>query len=157
MRISDYQKFTQETSLDAKVNPRHRKVIDLIDMLQRLGIFSGELKKYYRDNRELTSYNEISDVIDEFDQAQRNYETYTGIDPEFLYMFLGAFDELMEFFYSLWSGDSDTEKEYGDLNWYISQLGVKARIDQEKACKKNKEKLLDRKKRNVIKGDGDDR
>ena len=48
-------------------------------------------------------------------------------------------------------------KELGDVLWYISNLASELNIDLDKIASDNIEKLLDRMKRNVIKGSGDDR
>lgn len=45
--------------------------------------------------------------------------------------------------------------EIGDVMWYVSQLCNELGVNLETLCEKNINKLLDRKERGVIKGDGD--
>ncbi len=49
------------------------------------------------------------------------------------------------------------EKELGDVLWYIAALCTDLNLKMEDVAKKNIEKLFDRKKRNVLHGDGDER
>ena len=161
MNIRDYQNWTQTTSLDTEVDCSNEDVADFLDITIALGQYAGKLKKFYRDSKELdfTSW----EVVQEWAQTS-NTENYKNLDPKWLYMFLGAFDELVEFFNAcleFCNGENtdhvNLTKEYGDLNYYISQLGLKAGIDQEQALVLNQNKLESRKRRGVLRGDGDNR
>jgi len=48
-------------------------------------------------------------------------------------------------------------KELGDVLWYVAQICEVIGLDMNDVAKLNLKKLLDRKKRNKIKGDGDNR
>lgn len=48
-------------------------------------------------------------------------------------------------------------KELGDVLWYVARLADELNISLDSIARDNLEKLQDRKARNVIKGDGDDR
>ena len=52
---------------------------------------------------------------------------------------------------------NNIEKELGDVMWYIAALCSDLNLKMEDVAKKNIEKLFDRKKRDVLHGDGDDR
>ena len=49
------------------------------------------------------------------------------------------------------------EKELGDVLWYISVLSSYLGLELNNVAEKNIEKLLDRQKRNVLRGSGDSR
>jgi len=51
----------------------------------------------------------------------------------------------------------DLSKEYGDVLWYIARGLDELGFDMGEIMKENIDKLLDRKKRGVIGGSGDDR
>ena len=51
----------------------------------------------------------------------------------------------------------DIMGEVGDVLWYVAQIGLVIGFSLEEIAKKNIEKLLDRKERNVIGGSGDNR
>lgn len=51
----------------------------------------------------------------------------------------------------------DIMGEVGDVLWYVAQIGLVIGFSLEEIAKKNIEKLLDRKERNVISGSGDNR
>jgi NTP pyrophosphatase (non-canonical NTP hydrolase) len=57
------------------------------------------------------------------------------------------------------SGDliNEVEKELGDVLWYIANLATDLGLNLDNIASKNIDKLRDRERRNVIKGDGDDR
>lgn len=57
------------------------------------------------------------------------------------------------------SGDliSEVEKELGDVLWYIANLATDLGLNLDNIASKNIDKLRDRERRNVIKGEGDDR
>ena len=48
-------------------------------------------------------------------------------------------------------------KELGDVLWYLSQVATELGLSLGEIASENLEKLSDRKKRNVLKGDGDNR
>lgn len=52
---------------------------------------------------------------------------------------------------------TNIKKELGDVMWYIAALCSDLNLRMEDAAKENIEKLLDRKSRGVLHGDGDDR
>ena len=49
------------------------------------------------------------------------------------------------------------ELELGDVLWYVANLASDLDLDLDVIATKNIDKLLDRQRRDVIKGDGDDR
>ena len=49
------------------------------------------------------------------------------------------------------------EKELGDVLWYIANLATDLGLSLDVIAAKNLDKLRDRKRRNVLHGDGDDR
>ena len=51
----------------------------------------------------------------------------------------------------------DMRKELGDVLWFVSVLGEELKLDLSEIAMYNIDKLADRKKRGVIKGDGDNR
>lgn len=52
---------------------------------------------------------------------------------------------------------NDIKGELGDVLWYVAQISSELNLDLEEIAHSNLDKLLDRKKRNVIKGSGDNR
>lgn len=86
---------------------------------------------------------------------------------ELLYPFLGLAEEAGEVIgkiakafrgdYPLLSNKDDIIKELGDVCWMLSMCCSIVGIDIEEVMEKNIEKLTDRQKRGVIKGDGDNR
>ncbi len=52
---------------------------------------------------------------------------------------------------------SEIAKELGDVLWYVSQLATEIDLSLEEIANSNIEKLLSRKERGVIHGDGDNR
>jgi NTP pyrophosphatase (non-canonical NTP hydrolase) len=48
-------------------------------------------------------------------------------------------------------------KELGDVLWYVAQLATEADLDLDEIAGANLEKLLSRRRRNVLTGSGDDR
>ena len=58
----------------------------------------------------------------------------------------------------IFSGKQDeVKKELGDVLWYLQQLATEFKLDLEDVAVGNIEKLEDRKERNVIKSEGDNR
>jgi NTP pyrophosphatase (non-canonical NTP hydrolase) len=51
----------------------------------------------------------------------------------------------------------EIEKELGDVLWYLANLATDLGLSLGAIAQLNLDKLEDRKKRNVIKGEGDDR
>lgn len=51
----------------------------------------------------------------------------------------------------------DIKSELGDVLWFMSQLASEFKLSLKDIAKANLEKLLDRKKRGVLKGSGDKR
>ena len=51
----------------------------------------------------------------------------------------------------------DLVSELGDILWYVAQCASNLGVDLEDVALKNLAKLEDRKQRDVLKGDGDDR
>jgi len=49
------------------------------------------------------------------------------------------------------------EKEMGDVLWYLANLATELKLPLDQIAKKNIEKLTDRKKRGVLKSEGDER
>lgn len=52
---------------------------------------------------------------------------------------------------------SDLVKEFGDVLWYLTRLADECNIYLEEIAQLNRMKLEDRKNRDVIKGEGDER
>jgi NTP pyrophosphatase (non-canonical NTP hydrolase) len=92
-----------------------------------------------------------------------------GIDPSWLYYVLGIAGEtgeLVEKIKKLFRDDygvmtvqklGEIEKEMGDCLWYHARLADTLGLDFGEVAKENMRKLLDRKARNKIHGEGDDR
>lgn len=92
-----------------------------------------------------------------------------GINPPWLYYVLGIggeTGELLEKIKKLFRDDrgritqkkiEEIIKEMGDCLWYHARLADYLGIDFDVVAKSNIEKLLDRKNRSVIHGDGDER
>lgn len=53
--------------------------------------------------------------------------------------------------------DDDIVSEIGDVFWYLCQLCTALNVEAADVIKQNMDKLVDRQKRNVIKGNGDNR
>ena len=51
----------------------------------------------------------------------------------------------------------ELKKELGDVLWYFANLATELNISMEDIAKSNIEKVLSRKERNVLHGDGDNR
>ncbi len=48
-------------------------------------------------------------------------------------------------------------KELGDVLWYVAQLASELQLDLDEIAQTNLDKLLSRRRRGVLSGDGDDR
>jgi NTP pyrophosphatase (non-canonical NTP hydrolase) len=53
--------------------------------------------------------------------------------------------------------DADLKKELGDVMWMVAEIATMFNMSLSNICEENITKLTDRKKRNVIIGEGDDR
>jgi len=51
----------------------------------------------------------------------------------------------------------DIKNELGDVLWYLAQISSELELDLDEVAQSNLTKLFDRKKRNVLKGKGDNR
>lgn len=92
-----------------------------------------------------------------------------GINPPWLYYVLGIGGETGELFENIKKHFRDDygkmtkdrfnkiKKEMGDMLWYQARLADYFGIEFNEIARDNISKLLDRKKRKVIHGDGDDR
>ena len=60
----------------------------------------------------------------------------------------GEYDEMFK---------ADIVKEMGDVLWYLAETATQLDISLEEIATKNIDKLLSRKERNVLQGDGDNR
>ena len=112
----------------------------------------------------------ISDSsFEEYQKLSRKTAAYPKIGENFVYPLLGLAGESGEVAEKLKkvfrdNGGVVTEetkkeiaKELGDVLWYLSQLATELEIPFEEVAKTNLEKLFSRLKRNVIRGDGDNR
>jgi len=92
-----------------------------------------------------------------------------GISPAWLYYVLGIGGETGELIEKVKKHFRDDYgqmtpkrmdeiiKEAGDIMWYLARLMDTLGIDFDEVAEENLKKLLDRKERNKIKGEGDDR
>lgn len=106
--------------------------------------------------------------IDEYAILADEYAIYpeanTGSIPEAMYLALGLAGEsgeVAEKIKKLYRDNKlvaeDLEKELGDVFWYLTRLCAWLEVQPSTILEKNLKKLEDRKNRNVIKGNGDNR
>ena len=87
------------------------------------------------------------------------------VKGDIAYSIMGLFGELGEVMELLKKKQRDNkevskdtlEKECGDVEWYWTKLLNDLGLDRETILIKNRDKLIDRKNRNMIKGDGSSR
>lgn len=107
--------------------------------------------------------NELYNYMD-FDYYQQEAKTFACYESS-LYPVLGLAEEAGEVagkFAKLVRGDGslsieDVSKELGDVLWMVSQCCEELGISMAEVADNNIAKLIDRKERQVIKGDGDNR
>ncbi len=120
-------------------------------------------QKNSTDNMEFEAYQQESRVT----------ALYPGAGENFIYPTLGLAGEtgeIVEKIKKLIRNDNimsaediteekieEIEKEMGDSLWYLAQLATELGIDLNTVAEKNIEKILSRKERNVLHGEGDDR
>lgn len=99
--------------------------------------------------------------LDEYSHLALKYEI-TGIDP--LHKILGLVEESGEVagkFKKRLRGQDITDEqiayELGDVLWYLNAIAVNLGYSLESIAVMNLKKLEDRSKRNVLKGEGDNR
>jgi NTP pyrophosphatase (non-canonical NTP hydrolase) len=106
--------------------------------------------------------------IDEYAVLADGYAVYpeanTGSIHEAMYLALGLVGESGEVagkIKKLYRDNrlvhEDLEKEIGDVFWYLTRLCAWLEVKPSTILEKNLKKLEDRKNRNVIKGNGDNR
>lgn len=113
-------------------------------------------------------YNEPM-TFEEYQRESKKTATYHERGQDFWYPTLGLAGEtgeVVEKIKKLFRDDNgkltperkaDLEKELGDVLWYLAQIATDAGIQFEDVAKGNIEKLLSRKARGKITGDGDNR
>lgn len=108
-----------------------------------------------------------------YQKTSRETAMYPGAGHNFVYPALGLAGEsgeVIEKIKKLLRNDEITEAEeisrekideikveMGDTLWYIAQLATELGIDLNAVAEENIEKILSRKKRNVLHGEGDNR
>lgn len=120
--------------------------------------------------KESDKYFEIPITFDTYQAGTTWTAQYpTKHMPDTVYLSLGLADEVGEILGKIKklyrdkdgniTGDfiKDIEKELGDVLYYLSALAYNLDISMERIACLNQEKLLDRLRRNVLKGDGDNR
>jgi NTP pyrophosphatase (non-canonical NTP hydrolase) len=105
----------------------------------------------------------------EYQKRSRETAIYPGKDKDFIYPALGVAGEAGEVIEKIKkavredSGKITAErkealqKEMGDLLWYLAQLATETGIDLNQVAEENLAKLLSRKERGKLRGDGDNR
>jgi NTP pyrophosphatase (non-canonical NTP hydrolase) len=107
--------------------------------------------------------------FDEYQQQARKTAIYPNLGNNFVYPTLGLCGEAGEVAEKIKKvlrddgGVISTQKrkeiafELFDIIWYIANLATELGLSLDTMAQENLSKLLDRKKRNVLKGNGDDR
>ena len=108
-------------------------------------------------------------TFDEYQKIAHKTADYSNFVPAFIYLCLGIAGETGEVVEKIkkivrnndgkYTEDDlkEIEKELGDVLWYISELANEFNIPLSSIANTNLEKVLDRKKRKVIKSKGDNR
>ncbi len=108
-------------------------------------------------------------TFEEYQRRSRETALYPNVGMNFVYPTLGLCGEAGEVSEKIKkvlrdnNGEVDDDvraairKELGDVLWYTAQLASELGMSLEDIAQHNLEKLLSRKQRGVIKGDGDDR
>ncbi len=107
--------------------------------------------------------------FNEYQRKARRTAIYPNKDNNFVYPTLGMVGEAGEVAEKVKKIIRDNDgkitkenreeikKELGDVLWYIASLSSELKLSLEDVAQYNLEKLMSRKKRGVIRGDGDNR
>ncbi|MCA9313676.1 nucleoside triphosphate pyrophosphohydrolase family protein [Candidatus Saccharibacteria bacterium] len=106
----------------------------------------------------------MTNLLQEYQKFTQTTAVYPKDEEEF-YLWMGLLGELGEIASKIKKEIRDDKlfephdrlAEFGDVMWYISQLANLYQIDLSHALIYNRDKLIDRQNRGVIKGDGDNR
>ena len=108
----------------------------------------------------------------DFNEYQKKAATpsaYPKLEGPFMFPLVGMGGELGEIFEKVkklfrdQGGNitqefkDDIKKEIGDVLWYLTMFAQEFDITLEEVAQANLDKCIDRKKRNVVRGDGDNR
>ncbi len=105
----------------------------------------------------------------EYQRKSRETAIYPDLGKNFIYPALGLAGETGEVLEKIKKALRDErgvvseerraqiEKELGDVLWYMAQLCTELGLDLDRVARRNLEKLLDRKKRGKLHGEGDNR
>lgn len=108
----------------------------------------------------LTVYEEVTMKFDEYQKKCDEFAVYAKKDG-LMYLSLGLGNEAGEFQGSvkkhIRDGSPIDPKELGDVLWYVAMLCNELGIDMSSVAKGNIDKLVSRKARDVIRGNGDNR
>lgn len=109
-------------------------------------------------------------TINEYQKEAHTFADYKGIETkDCTYPILGLTEEAGEVAGKFAKAIRDANgiidvdrkeaiiKELGDVCWFVAELSTQLGISLEEVMQRNIDKLTDRKKRNVIHGNGDDR
>ncbi|OGM08247.1 hypothetical protein A2Z67_00920 [Candidatus Woesebacteria bacterium RBG_13_36_22] len=108
-------------------------------------------------------------TFDEYQKFSRGTAVYPEIGNNFVYPVLGLCGEsgevaekikkvLRDKFGKINKRDKiEIEKELGDVLWYLSNICSELSLSFDSVARKNLRKLLSRKKRNKLRGKGDNR
>lgn len=108
-------------------------------------------------------------TFEEYQKQSRQTAVYPDVDNNFIYPTLGLASEVGEAINKIKKISRDgggvlneekkleIKKELGDVLWYLSQLGTELKMSLEDIAAYNLEKLLSRKERGTLHGDGDNR
>jgi len=180
MEFNEYQSKTSETAIypreDTYLDPETDNLIrKFITVLEPLNVITNALKKTIRDDKgrmKLHRYNELRNAIvmccrrldlmnNEGINVNAKDNMWTGANISQLYTSLGIVDESLEVFTKVNSKRNcdveELQKEIGDVLWYTSQLSSELSSDLSEIAEYNIKKLANRKDRNKLSGDGDNR
>jgi NTP pyrophosphatase (non-canonical NTP hydrolase) len=95
--------------------------------------------------------------LSDYQQRSRATAVYPQAGDNLLYPTLGLCGEAGEVAEKVKKMVRDDGGVLGDVLWYVAQLATEADLDLDEIAGANLEKLLSRRRRNVLTGSGDDR
>lgn len=107
--------------------------------------------------------------FDEYQKKTRETAIYPGKDNNFVFPTLGLAGETGEVSEKIKkvirdkdgivdeNSREEIKKELGDVLWYLAQLATELRISLNDVAEKNVAKIMERKERGTVHGDGDNR
>lgn len=114
----------------------------------------------YSTNELLSAYEHVTEKTGLYPEAN----TGSLVAVNYCALGLGEAGEVQGKLKKVWRGDRTLNNqrelildELGDTLWYLTRMSLELGVNLEELILRNSEKVLDRKKRGVTRGDGDKR